>query len=246
MHAYRDAIRRTSGAYVLYPGNQNKELIGFHEILPGLGAFAVSPKQGINETQYLEKFLQKILSHFLNRASQRENIAAKTYQITKDGKSETLKESIPEYINDEKLIPDETYVLVGFYNSPEQYKWITKNKKYNFRMGSGNGSLVLDEETVKANYLLLHTHKEKSSGDLWKIKSKGPKVYSKANMIKNGYPNPSQDYYLVIDIEKINPSEFKNVKWDFRNLQKYNSKHASAKPSTTSLSELMRNKFKLP
>ena len=41
MHAYRDAIRRTAGAYVLYPGRAGDdqrfaEFEGFHEVLPGL------------------------------------------------------------------------------------------------------------------------------------------------------------------------------------------------------------------
>lgn len=44
MHAYKDAIRRTGGAYILYPGTENQVIHGFHEIIPGLGAFAISPK----------------------------------------------------------------------------------------------------------------------------------------------------------------------------------------------------------
>jgi len=31
------------GAYVLYPGAQNQNWQGFHEIIPGLGAFAIRP-----------------------------------------------------------------------------------------------------------------------------------------------------------------------------------------------------------
>ena len=50
----------------------------------------------------------------------------KTYQIIKGGKGDALHEAIPEYINGEKLIPDETYVLVGYCRSPEQYRWIEK------------------------------------------------------------------------------------------------------------------------
>jgi predicted component of viral defense system (DUF524 family) len=38
MHAYKDAIRRTGGAYILYPGTEQKAFRGFHEIIPGLGA----------------------------------------------------------------------------------------------------------------------------------------------------------------------------------------------------------------
>lgn len=49
MHAYRDAVRRTAGAYVLYPGNAGdgrlfEQFEGFHEVLPGLGAFAIRPR----------------------------------------------------------------------------------------------------------------------------------------------------------------------------------------------------------
>ena len=37
MHAYRDAIRRSVGAYVVYPGSENETFREYHEILPGLG-----------------------------------------------------------------------------------------------------------------------------------------------------------------------------------------------------------------
>jgi mevalonate kinase len=133
--------------------------------------------------------------------------------------------------------------LVGFYNTQEQYNWI-KEGKYNFRMGSGNGSLILDKETVSASYLLLHTHGDNSSGDIWKITSKGPKVYSKENLIKKGYPNPTQDYYLVIDIEQVDKTEFNNCEWEFKNLKNYNSGHASAKPFTATLTELINMRHK--
>ena len=110
---------------------------------------------------------------------------------------------------------------------------------YNFRMGSGNGSLILDKETVSAKYLLLHTHNDDESSEIWRIMSKGPKVYSKENLIKKGYDNPSQDYYLVIDIEEVDDSEFINTNWKFAELSNYNSRHAAAKPFTSTLTELM-------
>ena len=238
MHAYKDAIRRTGGAYVLYPGDKSLNRKGFHEIIPGLGAFPVRPSKNDSGIGELKSFILKIIEHFVNRASQRENLASKIYTIHKNVTPNIIKERIPEYINDEKLIPDETFVIVGFYNTQEQYNWI-KNGKYNFRMGSGNGSLILDKETVLASYLLLHTHGDKSSGDIWKITSKGPKVYSKENLIKKGYTNPQQDFYLVIDIIQVDKTEFNNNEWEFKNLKNYNSGHASAKPFTASLTELL-------
>lgn len=47
MHTYNDAIRRTVGSYVLYPGSENTsgkprfEL--YDEVLPGVGAFSIKP-----------------------------------------------------------------------------------------------------------------------------------------------------------------------------------------------------------
>jgi hypothetical protein len=49
MHAYRDAIRRSSGAYVVYPGDgsgsDGEKFLEYHELLPGLGAFALRPSE---------------------------------------------------------------------------------------------------------------------------------------------------------------------------------------------------------
>jgi hypothetical protein len=239
MHAYKDAIRRTGGAYVLYPGSEEYIGKGFHEIIPGLGAFPISPSKSNDGTKELKKFLNEIVEHFLNRASQREKISLKAYETYNTKEINKVNELIPEYSDGKKLIPDETYVLVGFYNSPEKYKWITRNKLYNFRIGSGKGSLILDKETVSSKYLLLHTTGEKNSGDLWKIVSKGLRVFSKNELIEKGYPSPSQDNYIVIQIEKLSDPEFENVSWDFRNLKNYSTKNASAFPFTTSLSELM-------
>lgn len=250
MHAYKDAIRRTSGAYVLYPGETEKPLRGFHEILPGLGAFPIKPSENTNETVYLKNFIKEVLNHFLNTASQRENLANKSYHIYKNDKPNEISEKIPEYFSDDntqKIIPDETFVLVGFYNTQNQYDWISRSRMYNFRMGSGNGSLILDKETVTAKYLLLHTHKSHFSGELWKIISKGPRVYSRLNLEKKGYPKTTAESdlkksYLVIDIEKVDSNLFGNNTWDFKKLKNYQRGNASAFPFTCSLTELLNNK----
>ncbi|WP_149524573.1 DUF2357 domain-containing protein [Sphingobacterium hotanense] len=247
MHAYKDAIRRTGGAYVLYPGDKSINQKGFHEIIPGLGAFPVKPSKTDSGIGELKTFILEIIEHFINRASQREKIAYRTFDIYKNPpeSENVVKEPLPEpYNTNRDLIPDDTFILVGYYNSPEQYNWIQQKGLYNFRMGSGTGSLILDKETVSSKYLLLHTIGDTDSGDLWKIVSKGPKVYSKADLIRKGYPSPSQDNYLVIQIEPVTDSEFENVSWNFRNLENYSTGRASAFPFTTSLTELMKNKIR--
>ena len=244
MHAYKDAIRRTGGAYVLYPGEKSINQKGFHEIIPGLGAFPVKPSKTDSGIGELKAFILEIIDHFINRASQREKIAFRTFDIHKNepNKQNEVNDALPEaYGENRNLIPDDTYVLVGYYNSKEQYEWIKKTKLYNFRMGSGNGSLILDKETVSSKYLLLHTSGDSKSGDLWRIISKGPKVFSKKDLIKKGYSNPSQDNYLVIQLEKVTDPEFEKISWNFKNLENYSSRRASSFPFTTNLTELMKN-----
>ena len=73
MHAYKDAIRRTGGAYVLYPGEgKNEPFRGFHELIPGLGAFVVKPNKGNKDKEHLKTFIKKIIANFIDKASQRE------------------------------------------------------------------------------------------------------------------------------------------------------------------------------
>ena len=64
MHAYKDAIRRTGGAYILYPGTENQVIHGFHEIIPGLGAFAISPKDYDKSIQAFLTFLDDVVDNF--------------------------------------------------------------------------------------------------------------------------------------------------------------------------------------
>jgi predicted component of viral defense system (DUF524 family) len=59
MHAYKDAIRRTGGAYVLYPCDFPIKRPGFHEIIPGLGAFTVKPSKSDDGTAELKNSLLK-------------------------------------------------------------------------------------------------------------------------------------------------------------------------------------------
>lgn len=247
MHAYKDAIRRTGGAYVLYPGDGKDEPFrGFHELIPGLGAFVIKPNKEEKDKKVLRAFILKVVDHFNDRASQREKTAIKVHQIHQSKKedSDILKESFPEYINDNILIPDETYVIVGYYNEP-QLKWITSKMKYNFR----TNNFILSEEVVNAKYLLLHTKGQKSTDELWEITSSGPIIQSRTQLESQGYPKAKNNRerlqnYLVYDIKKVDLEKFGNATFLFKQLINFDpsSGRLSPKPFTTTVSELMRNK----
>jgi len=242
MHAYKDAIRRTGGAYVLYPGDALYRRKGFHEIIPGLGAFPVRPSHEEQDIRELRNFIEEVVNHITNRTSHREKIALRTYQtydsFTGD---ELVTEPLPEsYNNNRDLLPDETYVLVGYFRSSKHLDWIQGKGLYNFRMESENGSLVLDSKTVGAKYILLYTGSERNSSRLYKIKSQGPKVYSSDGLAKLGYPEPTRANYLVFKVTDKVESEFRDVSWSFRDLPQFELVGDSGRPITTKLTELMR------
>ena len=245
MHAYKDAIRRSGGAYILYPGAKEKPFRGFHEIIPGLGAFSVNPSSNKSEINELSKFIDSIIDHLLDRTSQREQLSDETFKIFKEPKSDdnVLHEYIPEFINSEKLHPSETFVIVGFYKSKEQFDWILKNKLYNLRTGTNIGSLPLSNENVNAKYLILHGSDELITNKIFQLNSSGPKILSQNNLIQKGYPNPKGELYLVYEIVNEVSDDFQNISIDVRNLSKFESHRKSAKPFTASLTEILKAKI---
>jgi predicted component of viral defense system (DUF524 family) len=265
MHAYKDAIRRTGGAYILYPGTENqKPLKGFHEIIPGLGAFAVRPSIENNGVAELSQFIDSVINHLLDRASQRENASIKTYEIHKNKKKDyldddftpnILNEPIPEYFdssNTVKIIPDETFVLVGYCREPENLNWYTKEGIYNFRMDDDNGSLALTNQVVNAKYLLIREAGNKLASKIFKIISNGPKVLIGSKLVGLGYKSDRlKDYYLVVQIEKELCNDFNSSQFNFTELDEYKKikdKHnpytAAGMPFTITLTELMRTVVK--
>lgn len=240
MHSYKDAIRRTGGAYILYPGSEKYQKKGFHEIIPGLGAFAISPSSLTDGSKELKRFLHEVTEHFLNRASQREKISLKTFETYKTNEINEVNDLLPEtYGENRGLLPDETFVLIGFYKDSQHLSWITKQELYNARTGSTRGSLRLSPKETGAKYILLHTTGETTTGRLYKLGAKGPRIFSKQDMISKFY-EPNHDFYLVYDIVPEIEKEFDKKAWDITKLLGYLGARNSAMPFAVSLTELMR------
>jgi hypothetical protein len=245
MHAYKDAIRRTGGAYILYPGNKETRFKGFHELIPGLGAFSLNPNNEKEDVLSLSHFIDEVIDHLINNASQRENLAVKTYNIHQNDTPNIIKEPIPEYINGVKLIPDETYILVGYYKSKKQLEWVlsSKNRKYNFRTGIKKGSYPITENEVRAKYLVLHGPNETTTSKIYELDNNGILIYSKQNLIDKDYPTmPSCDLYLMYGIKENVSEKFNQVKFDLTQLNNFKNFRRSPKPITITLTELMDKK----
>ena len=203
MHAYKDAIRRSGGAYILYPGtmNEHEPYRGFHEIIPGVGAFSVRPNNEGEASENIKKFIDKVIENLEDILSQRERMARTAHKVY----SENYNISDPKLDNLIRQLgsnehPDETYVLVGYCRGRKHKSWISgdpKNMRYNIRYGDGydvNGKMAV------ARYLVLYMDKDFLHREIYAIKPNSARIYTQDDMEKSGYVNPSHALYFVFEI----------------------------------------------
>ncbi len=223
MHAYRDAIKRSQGAYVIYPGRMNAPvtLTGFHEILPGLGAFAVAPDdegeaQGFKS---LEIFLDQVLEHLSNQTTAMERMSyhlAETYR----GKtaailygSQVLPERDEMSDTSRALPPAEHHVVVAWYNTPAQLAWTRATGIANVRLGDRPGSWHIPPEMASARHLLLRTYNGVVADGLFRLRNPGYKVFTANDLMETGYPGTAAgEIYAVFEVEP--DPDYEGRKWD--------------------------------
>ena len=123
MHTYNDAIRRTAGSYVLYPGQDvepKEDFSRYEEVSPGVGAFRMRPGNDEQREKCevaLADFIATVLKHHGNTFSRNYRINYWT--------ENTIRETPPSYggkplaIDSGGLPMADTEVLVAGYRSPE-------------------------------------------------------------------------------------------------------------------------------
>ncbi len=122
MHTYNDAIRRTMGSYIIYPGdNENPKdtFESYHEILPSVGAFLLKPN---SDTNHLKKFISDCLAIQQNKFSQLYRIKYNVHNIVHEPSIFSYNQSSQSKINydkyllpdNETLPPEEIDVVVGY------------------------------------------------------------------------------------------------------------------------------------
>ncbi len=224
MHAYKDAIRRTGGAYILYPGNTKEEIHkGFEEIIPGLGAFCLSPGHDEDQIPAIKTFLEEVVDHFANRTTKREKAAHAVHGIYEQ-KTTRFYDSFPEpYLT--SMFPDDILVLVGCYKNEDHLKWILSEHKYNIRFGGPRqGAISLDDKYLNARYLLLYNLDDYQDVRIFKILGKRPDIVTDRIMNQWRYPSPAPDQmYMVYSVSEDEvEQELKNQDWDIRHMVKKN------------------------
>lgn len=200
MHAYRDAVRRTAGAYVLYPGNPGAgdRFDQFHEVLPGLGAFAIRPDQqgkplGITA---LATFLDEIIEHLANRTTARERVSyhvSRTYEVKQERVpyGQFALEEKDQYTDSGRAPPPaEEMVLVAWYKTAAQFKLARAAQGLAWvRLGTRNGALHVPPDLAAVRKVLLRTDNFLAPG-LLVLRKPGLEVITRAELRKKLASHP--------------------------------------------------------
>jgi hypothetical protein len=265
MHAYRDAIKRSQGAYVLYPGRAMEplKLRGFHELLPGLGAFAVAPDEnGVAKGfDSLGNFLDELLTHLSNRTTAMERVSyhvAESYssiEVPVQYGSLVLPERDEITDTTRALPPSEHHVVVAWFEDEAQLRWTKTSGLAVVRLGDRRGTWHVPPEFASARHVLLHTHQSQVADGLFALNEGKPgyKVFTAADLKSRGYPGSAGgDIYAIFEV-KADPV-FAGRRWDgsklqdvmtaFESRRAYRSMKAlgrlSAVPRVLSLQELLK------
>lgn len=202
MHAYRDAIRRSAGAYVLYPGSGEPTFrTEFHELLPGLGAFPLRPGlNGIVEgSDSLKQFLQDVSHHVANQASAMERTQ---YWVTQYNRRSGRRVAPADFL---KRPPADTPVLIGFADD-DQVNWIIERRRYNILADPRQGAITIDDLMISSQIIVIWLNQVSNAAPtLFGIFERtGPwQVAAAQNMYRSGYPvrDPTARYFIA----PINP-----------------------------------------
>lgn len=223
MHAYRDAIRRTGGAYVLYPGNSKHEPFrsNFHEILPGLGAFSIRPSAGGKALgiEVLSEFLDKVIDHLSNRTTAHER---SRYHL---GESLTVQEEAVPYgaimlpeksqFDARKLSvpPEEHKILVVWSKDDNQLTQWKNHQIAHVRLGVRPGGLTVDLEVAEVRHLLIRRG-DKVMMNLLKLTSREFTIHQGAELREKYGISPS-DQQGIYAVFRVEPDEaFTCVEWN--------------------------------
>jgi predicted component of viral defense system (DUF524 family) len=203
MHAYRDAVRRTAGAYVLYPGsdeNPEKNLAKYHEILPGIGAFVLRPTSdgrgagpGVSA---LVEFLESVVDHLASRGTSRER-SGFWEDLSYAGWKTRDEVRVDEMVEGHKP-PADVSVLLGFVKTETHRNWIHRTGLYNLRSDDRLGSVGVTSPEVAAEIVVLYNPRWAEAEMYTTTGFVLPRT--KAQLVESGYPEPRGDQYLCLEL----------------------------------------------
>ncbi len=200
MHAYRDAIRRSVGAYVLYPGTEREDCRLYHEILPGLGAFALRPTEHGDAEGILplEAFIDAVIDHVALQATQDERARFWMREAHAHWGVDPARSPAAPFLT---RPPADTLVLLAPAKSPDHFEWIRTHRLYNVRAGVRRGSVGLGSRELAAEFVLVY-EAQTENVELWAVRGE-PLLFTQELLLQMAYPDPRGELYYCLELEVL-------------------------------------------
>jgi predicted component of viral defense system (DUF524 family) len=237
MHVYLDAIKRSVGSYVLYPGSTQDErrYRAYRELVPGIGAFALRPERDHALTTHLAKFLDDVLVHVA--AVDTEDRRYRYWEaIAHDPESEPTGPLGWEPL--EGVPPADTRVVVGFVRSDVHRRWIERTGLYNLRADPQRRGSVdwIGPETAAQ---VLVTYDNSGAVDIWRLRGEAV-VQTARQLLDSGYPQPRGDLYVCLKIaELLHPPATSALEWEDVRMFATKRAHTFGAPVLATWSEIV-------
>lgn len=172
MHTYNDAIRRTIGSYVLYPGTggsfekSHKTFSLYDEILPGVGAFAIKPSIEVQGEAELKRFVTMLIElkeknySRLNRMKYYKEMILREPSIAQFDIRKNELALNKQYNKEMSFEIDRKMCVLGYIraDSEKDYYYSLKNRN----LLTKGGRFLFYFYAIKGNYVYTH-HKDISN-----------------------------------------------------------------------------------
>jgi hypothetical protein len=203
MHAYRDAVRRTAGAYVLYPGsdhNAARTLQKYHEVLPGIGAFVLRPTndgRGASPgATALGQFIDDVIDHISSRGTSRERSGfweEKSYEAWESRIETRVLDVLPL-----AKPPADVTALLGYVKDDAHREWIHRTGLYNLRADDRRGSVRVTSPELSTDLIVLFNPAWAEAEVFSATGYLTPRTASE--LVETGYPEPRGAHYICVEL----------------------------------------------
>lgn len=199
MHSYRDAIRRSAGAFVLYPGfddAQPPRRKYRHEVLPGLGAFVLRPGSDGRAIEAgaraLRDFIEDVIDHL--------TAAGTDFGRAQYWTAKTYGERLGRRITSPPMAQPaaDTTVLLGFVRGPAHRRWVLEHRLYNLRADERRGSVQFHSPELATDMVLLYDDEDL---ELSLLRTTGTFEVRTGDELRDfGYPSPGGALYCCLHL----------------------------------------------
>jgi hypothetical protein len=194
MHAYRDAIRRSVGAYVLFPGTSGpRQFREYVELIPGLGAFPLRPGENAGVAA-LERFVEDILLHAADQATAEER--SRFWQSRIFAGPAGSKRPVADFLD---RPPADTQVLVSWSSDERESRWTQTTGQFVLRLAHEEQEAAFRAEELAAPLVVLA-----GVGHALLFERRGPWTIVDENDLRLiGHPSPSTGRALMSRLVRI-------------------------------------------